>query len=145
MDSVYGRRGFVQYQCVLPKAESPAGLAALLECVAATGQGPFLTVLKLLGPEGEGLLSFPMEGYTLALDFPMRPGVLTLLDDLDKITHRHGGRVYLAKEARSAPERLAEGYPRRGSFEAVRAEAAGVPPKFASALSRRPAPRGDAT
>ena len=139
---LYGRRGFVQYQCVLPKAESPAGLAALLERVAATGQGAFLSVLKLLGPEGEGLLSFPMEGYTLALDFPMRPGVLALLGDLDEITHRHGGRVYLAKEARQAPDRLAEGYPRRGSFEAVRAEAAGVPPKFASALSRRFAPGG---
>ena len=134
---LYGRRGFVQYQCVLPKAESPAGIGALLERSAAAGQGSFLAVLKLLGPGGEGLLSFPMEGYTLALDFPMRPGTLALLEALDEITHRHGGRIYLAKDARCAPERLARGYPLRAAFDAVRAEAAGAPPKFASTLSRR--------
>ena len=134
---LYGRRGFVQYQCVLPKNESAAGLAALLAHVAATGQGSFLAVLKLLGPGGDGLLSFPMEGYTLALDFPMRKGTLALLDALDVITHRHGGRVYLAKDARCAPERLRQGYPRHGAFEAVRAEAAGAPLRFTSALSER--------
>ena len=134
---LYGRPGFVQYQCVLPKGESAAGLAALLERVAASGQGSFLGVLKLFGPAGEGLMSFPMEGYTLALDFPVRSGTAALLDGLDEITHRHGGRVYLAKDARCAPERMREGYPRLGAFEAVRAEAAGAPPRFASELSRR--------
>ena len=134
---LYGRRGFVQYQCVLPKGESEAGVAALLERVAASGQGSFLGVLKLFGPAGEGLMSFPMEGYTLALDFPVRNGTAALLDGLDEITHRHGGRVYLAKDARCAPERVREGYPRLGAFEAVRAEAAGALPRFASALSRR--------
>ena len=94
-------------------------------------------VLKLFGPVGEGLMSFPMEGYTLALDFPVRHSTAALLDGLDEITHRHGGRVYLAKDARCAPERVREGYPRFGAFEAVRAEAAGAPPRFASALSRR--------
>ena len=79
-------------------------------------------------------MSFPMEGYTLALDFPVRNGTAALLDE---ITHRHGGRVYLAKDARCAPERMREGYPRLGVFEAVRAEAAGAPPRFASELSRR--------
>ena len=83
------------------------------------------------------MLSFPMEGYTLALDFPMRPGTLALLEALDEITHRHGGRIYLAKDARCAPEWLARGYPRRAAFDAVRAEAAGAPPKFASTLSHR--------
>ena len=131
---LYGRKGFVQYQCVLPKSESPAGLAALLECVAAKGHGSFLAVLKLFGPAGDGLLSFPMEGYTLTLDFPMRPGTLALLEALDEITHRHGGRVYLAKDACCAPERVREGYPRWDAFEAVRAAAA---PRFASELSCR--------
>ena len=134
---LYGRRGFVQYQCVLPKGESEAGVAALLERAAAAGQGSFLGVLKLFGPAGEGLISFPMEGYTLALDFPVRSGTAALLDGLDEITHRHGGRVYLAKDACCAPARMREGYPRLGVFEAVRAEAAGAPPRFASALSRR--------
>ena len=134
---LYGRRGFVQYQCVLPKSESPAGIAALLERVAAAGQGSFLAVLKLFGPAGEGLLSFPMEGYTLALDFPVRNATPALLDALDAITHRHGGRVYLAKDARCAPQRVREGYAGLGDFEAARAAAAGAPAKFASALSRR--------
>ncbi len=134
---LYGRRGFVQYQCVLPKGESAAGTAALLERVAASGQGSFLAALKLLGPAGEGPMSFPMEGYTLALDFPLSRGTPSLLDALDGIAHRHGGRVYLAKDARCAPERVREGYPRLGAFEAVRAEAAGTPRAFASALSRR--------
>ena len=134
---LYGRRGFVQYQCVLPKGESAAGIAALLERAATSGQGSFLAVLKLFGPAGDGLMSFPMEGYTLALDFPLRRGTRALLDGLDEITHRHGGRVYLAKDARYGPERLREGYPRFGAFEAVRAEAAGAPPRFTSELSRR--------
>ena len=134
---LYGRKGFVQYQCVLPKDRSAAGMATLLERIASTGQSSFLTTLKLFGPEGDGLLSFPMEGYTLALDFPMRRGTLALLEALDGVTHRHGGRVYLAKDARCAPERLRRGYPRYDAFAAVRAEAAGAPPRFESALSRR--------
>ena len=134
---LYGRRGFVQYQCVLPKAESDAGIRTLLERVAAAGQDSFLAVLKLFGPAGEGLMSFPMEGYALALDFPVRPRTLALLDALDTITHAHGGRVYLAKDARCTAERVRQGYPRNGAFEAVRAKAAGAPAKFASALSRR--------
>ena len=134
---LYGRRGFLQYQCVLPKDESRAGIAALLERIAAAGQGSFLAVLKLFGPAGEGPLSFPMEGYTLALDFPLRSGTLELLDALDAITHRCGGRVYLAKDARCAPQWVREGYPRLDAFAAARSEAAGGPPRFASALSRR--------
>ena len=134
---LYGRQGFVQYQCVLPKVESLAGIAALLECVAATGQGAFLAVLKLFGPGGDGLLSFPMEGYTWALDFPLRKGTLALLDELDAITHRHGGRVYLAKDARCAPERMREGYPHLDAFKTIRAETAAAGCGFASSLSRR--------
>ena len=134
---LYGRRGFVQHQCVLPKSGGLSGITALLERMAAGGQGSFLAVLKLFGPAGDGLMSFPMEGHTLALDFPMRNGTLALLDELDEIVHRHGGRVYLAKDARCAPERIREGYPRLDAFKAVRAETAGAQPGFASALSRR--------
>ena len=134
---LYGRRGFVQYQCVLPPAESPAGLAALLSRIAASGQGSFLAVLKRFGPAGEGLMSFPMEGYTLALDFPLRRGTLPLIETLDEITRACGGRVYLAKDACCRPERVREGYPGCAAFDAVRSEAAGAPRKFASELSVR--------
>ena len=134
---MYGRRGFVQYQCVLPKGESLIGIRALLDRISTAPHASFLAVLKLFGRAGEGLLSFPMEGYTLALDFPMRTGTLALLAALDGITHRHGGRVYLAKDACSTSARMREGYPRRRAFKAVRTETAGPSPKFVSALSQR--------
>ena len=133
---LYGRRGFVQYQCVLPRGESEA-LAALLDRAAATGPGCCLAVLKLLGPGRAGLLSFPMEGYTLALDFPLRAGALELISALDAITHAHGGRVYLAKDACSAPERVRRGYPEWDAFRAMRAAAAATGGGFASGLSGR--------
>ena len=134
---LYGRRGFVQYQCVLPKGEGLTGIRALLNQVSATRQAPFLAVLKIFGPVGEGLLSFPMEGYTLALDFPIRTGTPALLAALDETVHRHGGRVYLAKDACSTPERVRQGYPGYAAFSTIRTDTVGPEPKFASALSRR--------
>lgn len=133
---IYGRRGFVQYQSVLPLAESARGLTRILELIAAEGQASFLAVLKRLGPQGFGLLSFPMEGYTLALDFPASPANLALLDRLDRITMEHGGRVYLAKDARASAETVAGGYPRLDAFRAVR-RAHGLDHRFSSRLSRR--------
>ncbi|MYE13771.1 MAG: FAD-binding oxidoreductase [Gammaproteobacteria bacterium] len=132
---LYGRRGFAQYQCVLPKHESARGVRALLERVATSRSGSFLAVLKLLGEQGPGHLSFPMEGYTLALDVPVRPGTAELLDALDDITHAHGGRVYLAKDAFCRPERIRRGYPSLDRFAAVREATGGG--GFASALSGR--------
>lgn len=134
---LYGRRGLVQYQCVLPKRESSTGIHALLNRVFAARHPVFLASLKLSGPAGEGLLSFPMEGYTLVLDFPMRSGTLALLAVLDEITHRHGGRVYLAKSIHCTPEQVRQGYPHHDMFNTIRTEAAGPVHRFASALSRR--------
>lgn len=134
---LYGRRGFVQYQCVLPKGESPVGLRALLDRISTARRTSFLAVLKLFGPAGEGVLSFPMEGYTLALDFPMHTGTPALLAALDEITHRHGGRVYLAKDACSTPARLRQGYLQYDTFSTILTESANLSSKFASALSRR--------
>ncbi|MCY4515539.1 MAG: FAD-binding oxidoreductase [Candidatus Tectomicrobia bacterium] len=133
---LYGRRGFVQYQCVLPRANSSSGIARLLEQVARR-QPSLLAVLKLFGPAGEGLMSFPLEGYTLALDFPMRSDTLRFVKTLDGITHAHGGRVYLAKDACAAPADISEGYPGAATFRAIRAESVGMREKFASALSQR--------
>ena len=134
---LYGRRGFVQYQCVLPKGESSTGIRGVLDKISTVRQGSFLAVLKLFGPTGEGLLSFPMEGYTLTLDFPIRTGTPALLAALDEIVHLHSGRVYLAKDACSTPERMRQSYPQHDTFNAIRTEAAGPVPKFASALSWR--------
>ena len=134
---LYGRCGFVQYQCVLPKDESSIGIRALLERISTARPDSFLAVLKLLGPAGEGLLSFPMEGYTLALDFPMCTDTLALLAEFDEITHRHGGRVYLAKDACCTWKRVRQGYPHFAAFSNVRSDAAGSVSKFTSALSLR--------
>ncbi len=134
---LYGRKGFIQYQCVFPKEISLVGITTLLERMMSSGHRSFLAVLKLFGPGGDGFMSFPMEGYTLALDFPLHRDTLTLLRSLDEITHGYGGRVYLAKDACCTPDMVRQGYPQYDDFMTVRAEAAGSVPLFASALSRR--------
>ena len=118
---IYGRRGFTQYQCVLPRAAARAGLDALLERIAASGQGSFLAVLKRLGEDRSGYLSFPLDGYTLALDFPLTRTTLSLLDALDRIVVHHGGRLYLAKDARTSPGAFAAGYDTLDDFREIRA------------------------
>lgn len=96
---LYGNRGFFQFQCALPDEAAPRGLRRLLETVSTSHAASFLGVIKTLGGNGVGYLSFPMRGYTLALDFPNRPGVDQLLTRLEAITLEHGGRIYLAKDA----------------------------------------------
>ena len=125
---LYGRRGFVQYQCVLPLASSLRGLRQLLEAIQASGQGAFLAVLKLMGEQSRGGLSFPMKGYTLALDFPMTSGLPRLLHRLDTIVTAYQGRIYLAKDARMHAETFRRGYRDLGAFETLRHDigAAGV-------------------
>jgi FAD/FMN-containing dehydrogenase len=133
---IYGRRGFVQYQCVIPKAASAPALEALLKRISKAGTGSFLAVLKLLGPEGFGLMSFPLEGYTLALDFPLSRSTLDLFFELDAVVGDHGGRIYLAKDACASGALVRKGYPRLPQFLALRQQ---VDPrgKFASLQSRR--------
>lgn len=132
---IYGRRGFSQFQCVLPLDTSRAGLTELLEAIADAGAGSFLAVLKRFGPQ-DSAFSFPMEGYTLALDFPMKPHTLDLLDQLDAIALAHGGRFYLAKDGRMRADTLREADPRVADFEAMR-DARGLKDHFASAQSER--------
>lgn len=117
---IYGPAGFLQYQCVLPRDASQAGLRSILSRIAAHGAGSFLAVLKLFGRQGSGLLSFPMEGYTLALDFPANTRNLNLLLELDAVVADHGGRLYLAKDARAGAAMMARGYPNLARFAAVR-------------------------
>jgi FAD/FMN-containing dehydrogenase len=132
---LYGRAGLVQYQCVLPREASRDGLNALLKHTAEAGLGSFLGVLKLFGPQS-GLLSFPMAGYTLALDFPASAKTLAVLPELDAIVADHGGRLYLAKDAATSPAMIERFYPGLAQFRAVRAriDPAG---KFSSLQSRR--------
>jgi decaprenylphospho-beta-D-ribofuranose 2-oxidase len=107
---IYGKSGFAQFQCVIPLDRAREGLESLLHAISATGAGSFLAVLKRFGPQ-ESAFSFPMAGYTLALDFPINPQTLSLLETLDQITVAHQGRFYLAKDARmtSGTLRAADG------------------------------------
>jgi FAD/FMN-containing dehydrogenase len=132
---IYGRRGFLQFQCALPLEASRAGLEALLGAISRAGAGSFLAVLKRLGAE-DGPFSFPMEGYTLALDFPVSRRTMALMDELDRIVIDHGGRFYLAKDGRMSAETLAATDRRASSFARMRA-AAGLTDGFRSAQSER--------
>ena len=116
---IYGRRGFAQFQCVLPLSASEAGLTELLETIAQAGSGSFLAVLKRFGAQ-DSAFSFPMEGYTLALDFPMSGKTQGLLDRLDAITLAHGGRFYLAKDSRMSVDTLSRSDARVPAFQSQR-------------------------
>ncbi|MDX7952829.1 FAD-binding oxidoreductase [Lichenihabitans sp. Uapishka_5] len=132
---IYGANGFVQYQFALPKAAGREGLRNILTRIAKHGSGSFLAVLKLFGA-GRGFLSFPVEGYTLALDFPATVANFNLLTTLDAMVAEAGGRIYLAKDARSASATVLGGYPERARFSALRDR---VDPgrRFASLQSQR--------
>ena len=133
---IYGRRGFYQFQCVIPDRTAPAGITALLETIARARRGSFLAVLKTLGQGGRGHLSFPERGYTLALDFPRAGPVPALLGELERIALKHDGRVYLAKDALLSAEGFRAMYPRLGEFRDVLAR---VDPdrRLASDMARR--------
>jgi decaprenylphospho-beta-D-ribofuranose 2-oxidase len=117
---LYGAAGFVQYQLVVPRGRE-AELAAVLLRLRRSRVPCYLAVLKDFGPANDFPLSFPLAGWTLALDLPRgAPGLLALLDDFDAIVAAAGGRVYLAKDARLRAASLAAMYPRLGEWQAVR-------------------------
>src|SRR5918912_299113 len=113
----YGKPGFIQYQFVLP-LEAKQGLIEILQRISDAGMGSFLAVLKVFGKQ-ESLISFPMEGYTLALDFPVRKGLFEFLDELDEIVLKYGGRLYLSKDARMKPETFWKSYENAEKFQRI--------------------------
>jgi FAD/FMN-containing dehydrogenase len=132
---IYGRRGFVQHQSVLPAATAKGALARILELVTRKGEASFLAVLKTLGAS-DGLISFPSPGFTLTLDFPVRRGLADFLAGLDAIVAGAGGRLYLAKDACQSRETFDAGYPAADRFRALRREL-GAAPRLRSLQSER--------
>jgi FAD/FMN-containing dehydrogenase len=117
---MYGKNGFTQYQFVLPKSAGLEGMKTVLERISASKRGSFLAVLKAFGKGNDNYLSFPMEGYTLALDFKLDKGLFALLDELDKIVLDYGGRIYLSKDVRLSEQTFKQSYPQWQAFEQVR-------------------------
>lgn len=107
---LYGKRGFHQFQCVVPLTEAPA-LKAMLAEIAGSGLASPLAVLKRMGPGRAGYLSFPMEGYTLAVDFPNRAAARELIKQLQARAAEVGGRIYFAKDSLARPEEIPAMYP----------------------------------
>lgn len=131
----YGARGFTQYQFVVPLDDGERRLRPILEKIAQSGQLPFLNVLKKLGKE-EGMLSFPFDGYTFAIDFPIAEGLPELLKELDAMVLDAQGRIYLGKDAFLGKNQLEKMYPKLGQWRDIKA-AVDPDNRFASEQSRR--------
>jgi FAD/FMN-containing dehydrogenase len=130
---LYGRKGFVQYQCVVPPDNASDSMKEILERIARSGEGSFLAVLKTFGNRhSPGMMSFPRPGVTIAVDFPWRSEkTLTLLEALDEVTESAGGRVYPAKDARMSGERFRRYYPAWQAFSNF------IDPRCSSSFWRR--------
>lgn len=132
---VYGPRGMLQYQFVVPFAAEET-VKSIVRRIANSEHVSALNVLKRFGPGNRAPLSFPTEGWTLAVDFPVRAGLDRLCEELDELVLGAGGRLYLAKESRTSPDRVAQMYPRLAEWRAIRdsVDPDGV---FTSDMSRR--------
>ncbi|WP_456698174.1 FAD-binding protein [Aeromicrobium sp. P5_D10] len=132
---LYGPLGFCQYQFVVPDAEREAFTTAV-EKIAGSGHVSSLNVLKRFGTASPAPLSFPIPGWTLAVDLPLRAGLSALLAHLDALVAEAGGRIYLAKDSRASAATIHRMYPRLAEFQAVRqrVDPGGL---FQSDLSRR--------
>ena len=116
----YGPRGFTQYQCVLPASGGHAAVRRFLEVVTVAGGASFLCVIKDCGPEGEGVLSFPMPGISIALDLAMGDDTQALVDLMNERVIAEGGRIYLAKDALTRPDHFRAMEPRLDRFLDIR-------------------------
>jgi len=132
---VYGSRGFLQYQFMVPFGQEDM-FRRSIDRISASGHVSFLNVLKTFGPGNPAPMSFPSEGWTLTVDIPVTPGLDRLCQELDEMVLNAGGRLYLAKESRTTGEMIEKMYPRIHEWRKIResVDPAGV---FHSDLSRR--------
>ena len=115
----YGKRGFIQYQFVIPEENGKKNLAEILEMIAGSGCTPFLNVFKRMG-DGQGILSFPFKGYTLAIDFPVTTALKTFTPKLDAKVLAAGGRLYLGKDALLEEKMFKDMYPQHTEWLAIK-------------------------
>lgn len=132
---IYGRNGFLQHQCVIPVERARVVLAEILDRVSRRGDASFLAVLKLL-KDSNGVISFPLRGYTLAMDFPVTETLFAFLDELDELVVAAGGRLYLAKDARQSRATFEAGYPGLPVLRDIRKQTSGRE-RLVSRLSAR--------
>ena len=116
----YGSRGFTQYQCVLPRAAGPAAVRAFMVLLTQLGGASPLCVIKDCGPEGKGLLSFPLEGTSVAVDMAVSPDIQRIVDRLNEFVIAAGGRIYLTKDRFTRADHFRAMEPRLPAFLAVR-------------------------
>ena len=135
-NKLYGKKGFMQFQCVVPKIDGVANMRRLLTEISNSGEGSFLAVLKQFGIANENLLSFPTEGYTLALDFKVSETAIKTVKKLEDMVVEMGGRLYLTKDAVMQETSFKTTYPNWEKFELVR-EKYGAIGKFRSTQSKR--------
>ena len=114
-NNIYGKKGFFQYQCVFPLNRSYEGIKNILKILSDNNIGSFLAVLKRFGNQ-TGSFSFPMKGFTIALDFPMNKKNLDVMNLLDDIVLKHKGRIYLAKDSRISSEKFHKSEKRINKF-----------------------------
>ncbi len=135
-NKVYGRRGFTQYQCVLPSSAGRGAARHFLSVLTALGGASPLCVIKDCGEEGKGMLSFPMKGISIALDLAIRDNTQQIVDRLNQVVIELGGRIYLTKDSFTRAEDFRRMEPRLDAFLAVR-EKWDPKGKFSSAQSKR--------
>ena len=133
---LYGKQGFIQYQFVIPQSDGLLGLKTILKVISDSGKGSFLGTLKTFGVQNQNLLSFPIKGYTLALDFKIDNNIFGLIQKLDKLVESFGGRIYLAKDALMSELTFKSTYTKWQEFEMIR-EKYGAIGKFSSHQSKR--------
>lgn len=133
---LYGKKGFIQYQFVIPKNSGIKTLKKILNIIFKNNNRPFLAVLKIFGLQNDNYLSFPIEGYTLALDFKVSNSLYQLINLLDQIIIDNGGRIYLAKDTLMTKETFRACYPKWDLFEQTRVKYKAVG-KFTSHQSKR--------
>jgi FAD/FMN-containing dehydrogenase len=117
---MYGRRGFTQYQCVLPESAGQGAARRFLELLVKLGGASFLCVIKDCGAEGRGLLSFPKPGISIALDLPLRDWTQRVVNELNAFVISAGGRIYLTKDTLTLPADFAKMEPRLAAFDEAR-------------------------